>query len=133
MDEKHNKIVQKVIGNCLCYARAADGTILPVVSSIASRQANATEETELSEGSSNFLTIQPRYQMKMFRFHASKMALNVHSDASCLSEPGTRSRVAGIYFMGDVLHDGKPIQLNGNISMYSMWNAEVCCSIRRGN
>ena len=32
------------------------------------------------------------------RFYASGTILNVHSDASYLSEPGARSRVAGVYF-----------------------------------
>ena len=45
------------------------------------------------------------------------MILNVHSDASCLSEPRAKSRVAGVYFMGDVPEHGKPILLNGNIFM----------------
>ena len=49
------------------------------------------------------------------RFYASKMVLNVHSDASYLSEPGAKSRAAGVYLMGDVPQDGKPISLNGNI------------------
>jgi hypothetical protein len=39
----------------------------------------------------------------------------VHSDASYLSEPGAKNRTAGIYFLGDVPQDGKPILLNGNI------------------
>lgn len=43
------------------------------------------------------------------------MVLNVHSDASYLSEPGTKSRVAGVFFLGDEPHNGKPILLNGNI------------------
>ena len=41
--------------------------------------------------------------------------LNVHSDASYLSEPDAKSREAGVYFMGDVPQHGKPISLNGNI------------------
>ena len=43
------------------------------------------------------------------------MVLNAHSDTSYLSEPGLKSRTAGVYFMGDVPQDGKPILLNGNI------------------
>ena len=39
----------------------------------------------------------------------------MHSDASYLSEPGAKSRAAGVYFIGDVPQDGKPILLNGNI------------------
>ena len=43
------------------------------------------------------------------------MVLNVHSGASYLSEPDAKSREVGVYFMGDVPQDGKPISLNGNI------------------
>ena len=49
------------------------------------------------------------------RFYASKMILNVHSDASYLSEHGAKSRVAGVYFIGGVPQDNKPILLNGNL------------------
>jgi hypothetical protein len=84
-----------------------DCTILPAISSIASTQANATEETERRvKQLLDYLATLPNAKV---RFHA------VHSDASYLSEPGAKSRTAGIYFMGDVPQDGKPILLNGNI------------------
>ena len=60
----------------------------------------------------DYLATLPNAKIK---FYASKMILNVHSDASYLSEPRAKSRVAGVYFMGDVPEDGKPILLNGNI------------------
>jgi len=60
----------------------------------------------------DYLATLPNAKVK---FYASKMILNVHSDASYLSEPRAKSRVAGVYFMGDVPEDGKPILLNGNI------------------
>ena len=43
------------------------------------------------------------------------MILQIHSDASYLSEPQTQSRVAGYYFLGSEPHNGKPIQINGAI------------------
>ena len=46
LDKKRKKVVQQVIGTCLYYACAVDRTILPAISSIASTQANATEESE---------------------------------------------------------------------------------------
>ena len=49
------------------------------------------------------------------QFHASKMILNVHSDASYLSEPNTKSRVAGHYFLGKIPKNEQPIMINGNI------------------
>jgi hypothetical protein len=47
------------------------------------------------------------------RFRASDMVLNIHSDASYLSEPNTRSRACRHFFMGALPIDGKPIKLNG--------------------
>ena len=40
------------------------------------------------------------------------MILNVHSDASYLSEPRARSRLGGLFFMGTIPVNGQPIQLN---------------------
>ena len=46
LEKTHKKVVQQVMGTCLYYARAVDCTILPAISSIASTQAMAMEETE---------------------------------------------------------------------------------------
>ena len=43
------------------------------------------------------------------------MILNIHSDASYLSEPSTRSRVGGYFFLGSVPTNHQPIPLNGAI------------------
>ncbi len=39
--------------------------------------------------------------------------MNIHSDASCLSETEARSRACGHFFMGWMPKNGGPIQLNG--------------------
>ena len=41
------------------------------------------------------------------------MILNIHSDASYLSEPNAQSRTCGYFFMGSMTKDGKPIKVNG--------------------
>jgi hypothetical protein len=41
------------------------------------------------------------------------MILNIHSDASYLSEANACSRTCGHCFMGWIPQDGKPIRLNG--------------------
>ena len=90
-----------------------DCTILPAISSIASEQANATEGTEKQiKQLLDYLATLPNAKSKCMH---QKMILNVHSDTSYLSEPRANSRVAGVYFMGGVPEDGKPILLNGNI------------------
>jgi hypothetical protein len=50
------------------------------------------------------------------------MVLNIHSDASYLSEPKARSRLGGTYFLGSLPQNGKPIQLNGPVQVH----ASVC-------
>ena len=47
------------------------------------------------------------------RFHASDMVLNIHLDASYLSESGAQSRVCGIFFMGWMPKNGEPVKMNG--------------------
>ena len=56
------------------------------------------------------------------RFHALDMILNIHSDASYLSEAKARSRACGYFFLGLMPKNGNPIQLNGafHVSMTIM-------------
>ncbi len=49
------------------------------------------------------------------RFYASNMVLNIHSDASYLSEPCSQSCVVGHFFLGWIPKDNKSICLNGAI------------------
>jgi hypothetical protein len=41
------------------------------------------------------------------------MIMNIHSDASYLSEPSARSRTCGHFFMGSIPKNGQPIFING--------------------
>ncbi len=47
------------------------------------------------------------------RFYASDMVMNIHSDASYLSESNARSRACEHFFMGWHPVNGEPIRLNG--------------------
>ena len=104
IDEKRIKVVlvvQQVIGGCLYYGRSVDDTILPALSATASEQSNTTENTEKKVLKLlNYLATHPEANV---RFHASDMVLNIHSDASYLSEPRARSRLAGYLFLGSKL------------------------------
>ena len=46
IDDKRVKAIQQVVVGVLYYARAVDSTVLPALSSIASKQASATETTK---------------------------------------------------------------------------------------
>ena len=80
------------------YARAVDDTILMSLSAIAGEQAAATENTERKV--LKLLNYLATHLEAKIRFHASDMILNIHSDASYLSETRARSRLAGYFFLG---------------------------------
>ena len=77
------------------------------------QQAKATERTlERAHHMLDYLATHPD---AVVRYHASDMVLNIHSDASYLSEPRGRSRLAGYFFLGSVPKDDEDIKVNGNI------------------
>ena len=90
-----------------------DLTILPALISIASEQAEATKNTEKQV--TQLLNYMAMHPYATVHFHASQMILNIHSDASYLSEKGTKSCVAGQFFLGFDPTPNKPIILNGAI------------------
>ena len=97
----------------LYCSRAVDLTVLPALSSIASEQASATKNTKKKvEQLLDYLATHPKAKV---RYYASDMILNIHSDASYLSETRARSRVAGQFFLGSTPVKGQPIVLNGAI------------------
>jgi hypothetical protein len=111
LDEKGIKRIQQIVGSILYYARAADMTVLMALSSIAVEQTKATEKTlghclQLLDYLASNLEA-------TVRFHESDMIMNIHSDASYLSETKARSRACGHFFMGWMPKNGEPIKLNG--------------------
>ena len=111
LTEKEIKQVQKIVGSILYYAQAVDMTVLMALSSIASEQTKGTNRTlEKAYQVLDYLATHPD---AVVRFRASDMVLNIHSDASYLSEPNARSRACGHFFMGTLPIDGTSIKLNG--------------------
>ena len=113
LDAKRVTRIQQIVGSILYYARAIDHTTLPGLSGIASEQADARESTE--ERAEQLLDYLATHPDAVVRYYASDMILNIHSDASYLSEPRARSRIAGYYFLGSKPTHGQPIKLNGVI------------------
>ena len=116
IDDTRKMRIQQVIGGLLYYARAVDLTILTALSAIASQQASPTEQTE--QHVRQLLDYIATHPDAVIRFYPSDMILNIHSDASYLTEPKARSRVAGHYFLGTKPTKNEPIQLNGAIYAY---------------
>jgi hypothetical protein len=91
--------IQKVTGSVLYYARAVDTTVLMPLNDIATEQTKATEKTRAATKKMlDYLATQPDATI---RYHASDMILHIHSDASYLSVLNARSRLGGLFFLGN--------------------------------
>ena len=117
LDAKRTRRIQQIVGAGLYYGRAVDNTILTALSSIGSEQAKPTESTE--KRAYQLLDYLATHPNAKIQFRASDMILNIHSDASYLSETKARSRIAGVLFLGSIPTDNKPIILNGFIHVIS--------------
>ena len=91
--------IQEVTGTFLYYARAVDSTMLAALGSIATQQANPTENT--MKKIRQFLDYAATHPDAIVTYRASDMVLAGHSDASYLSETKARSRAGGHFFMSD--------------------------------
>ena len=111
LDAKGIKRIQQIVGSILYYAHAVDMTVLMALSSIAVEQTKATEKT-LGRCLQLLDYLASNSEAKV-RYHASDMIMNIHSDASYLSETKARSRACGHFFMGWMPKNGEPIKLNG--------------------
>ena len=89
----------EVTGTFLFYARAIDSAMLPALSALASEQNAPTENT--MKRVKQFLDYAASQEEAIITFSASNMVLNIHSDASYLSEKNARSRAGGHHFMSN--------------------------------
>jgi hypothetical protein len=101
LDKQGIKKVQKIVCSILYYARAVDMTVLMALSSIAVEQTRATTQTmgqciQLLDYLASNLEAKRRY-------YASDMIMNIHSDASYLSETKHAAERATI-FLWDGCH-----------------------------
>ena len=81
------------------------------LSSIAVEQTKAMEKT--MGHCINLLNYLATNQDAKVRFHASNMVMNIHSNASYLSETKSRSQACSHFFMGWMPKKDKLIQFNG--------------------
>jgi hypothetical protein len=91
--------IQKVTGSVLYYARAVDPTVLMPLNDIATEQTKATEKTQAA--TNQLLYYLATHPYTTIQYHASDMILNIHSDASYLSVSSARSRLGGLFFLGN--------------------------------
>jgi hypothetical protein len=103
--------IQKVKGSFLYYARSIDPTVLMPLNGIATEQTKANEKTQAAMNQLfDYLATQPDATI---RYHASDMILHIHSDASYLSVSNARSRIGGLFFLGN--KSPEQDTLNGSI------------------
>ena len=91
--------IQGIIGSLLYYARAVDNKLLATLSTISSQQAKATENTK--KAVHQLLDYVATYPLDGITYRASSMVLAAHSDASYLTEHGSRSRAGAHIFLSE--------------------------------
>ena len=124
LDEAGIKRIQGIVGSLLYYARAVDNKLLTTLSTISSQQAKATERT--AEEVMQLLDYVATYPSDGITYRASNMVLAAHSDASFLTETGSRSRAgAHIYLSEDdpAPRDNGPVLTISQIMKYVMASA----------
>ena len=99
MGPKEQKFIQQVTGTFLYYARVVNAIIMVALSAIASEKAALTKNT--MKKTKQFLNYVALHPDRVLTFSASNMVLNVHSDASYLTEPKARSQAGGHFFLSD--------------------------------
>ena len=99
LSKEDKTFIQEVVGVFLYYARAVDCTMLAALGSLASQQANPTENT--MKKVKQFLDYAATHQDATITYRSSNMILAVHSDASYLSETKARSRAGGHFFLSE--------------------------------
>ena len=111
LNKKGIRDVQCIVGSIFYYARPVDMTVLMALSMIASEQTVATEQT--FKRCTQLLDYLASNSNATVQYYASDMVMNIHSDASYLSEAKAQSNTCGHFFIGWIPKNGEPIKLNG--------------------
>ncbi len=98
LNAKGIKHVQQIVDSILYYARAVDMMVLIALSAIAVEQTKATTRT-LGKCMQLLDYLASDSEAKV-RFYVSDMIMNIHSDASYLSERGARQQSMRAFFHG---------------------------------
>ncbi len=99
LPKEDKQFIQEVIGNFLYYAQCVDSTMLATRGSIATQQANPTNNT--MKKVQQFLDYASTHPDAIVTYQASDMVLVGHSNASNLSESKARSWAGGHFFMSN--------------------------------
>jgi hypothetical protein len=102
---------QGIVGTLLYYARSVDPTLIMPLSTIFSHLSTATTTTMAAV--SHLLDDCSTKPDAAIRYYASDMQLEIHSDASYLSEPCTKLSIGSYFFLGNSKHSQCPSLSNG--------------------
>ena len=91
--EKTINLLQQIVGTLLYYSIAVDPTMLTALGYITSQQSKGTEK--IYANTLWLLNYADTHPNSKIRYTASDIILYIHSDASYLSEPQSRSRSGG--------------------------------------
>jgi hypothetical protein len=83
----------------LYYAQAVDPTVSMPLNDITMEQTKATKKTQAA--TDQLLDYLATHPDATIRYHAFHMILHIHSDASYLSVSNARSRIGGLFFLGN--------------------------------
>jgi hypothetical protein len=89
LSKEETKYIQAVAGTLLYYARAVNATILPSLSSVATKQAKPTQE--MMKTVKQLLDYCATQEEAIITYNASKMILAVHSDAGYCNKKNAHS------------------------------------------
>jgi hypothetical protein len=99
LDAAGIQFVQRVVGKCLFFGRMVAPSIELATNTIGATQSKATQATlKAALRLCHYLAWHPDHSIT---YYPSNMRLTIHSDASHQSEPGSRSRAGGVFFMGN--------------------------------
>lgn len=113
LDPKKIRELQSIVGSLFYYTRAVDPSLLPALNEISTQQAQPIKFI-WSKGEM-LLDYVHTHQNAQIRHHASDMCLHVDSDASYLTLPRARSRLAGHFFLSDRPITHHSIKPNGPV------------------
>ena len=99
LSKEQLKTVQEVVGVFLYYAWAVDPMLITAVNKIGAKQ--ATSDTAIFKDIERLFQYIVRWGEAKVRIKPSDMQLQLHSDASYLSESKSRSRAGGFMFLGE--------------------------------
>jgi hypothetical protein len=110
LSQKDASCLQQLEGTLLYYARAVDPKLIMPVNVLDSEQTRATADT--ADKTIKFLNYCNTHPEATLRYHASDMILNIHSEASYISEREAKSGTGEFFYM-DSNADKTNILTNG--------------------